>query len=55
MVVAHLDVLVQMASYLPFDTINNQGWLAQDVKILSSTRHANIVEHDLKALQRKWA
>jgi hypothetical protein len=40
-----------MAFYLPFDTINGKGQLAHDANILSSIRHANIVEHDLEALQ----
>jgi len=45
-----LDIVVQMASYLPFDIINSQRQLAQDVNILSSRRHAYIVEHALEAL-----
>ncbi len=49
--VAQLDVVVQMASYLPFDMIDGQAWLAQDVSIMSSTRQANIIEHILEALR----
>jgi hypothetical protein len=33
-----LDVVVQMAFYMPFDTTNSQGGLEQGVSILSSTR-----------------
>jgi hypothetical protein len=45
-----LDVVVQLASYMPFDTINGQRWLAQGANILSSTRQVDIVEHVLEAL-----
>jgi hypothetical protein len=47
--VAQLDVVIQMTSYLPFDTIDEKGWLAQDANILSSTRWINVVEHALEA------
>jgi hypothetical protein len=46
-----LDVVVQMALYLPFDMIDSQGWLAQDASILSSTRRADIVKHVLEVLR----
>ncbi len=46
-----LDVVVQMASYLPFDTIDNQGQLAHDANILSSIKWVDIAKHALKALQ----
>jgi hypothetical protein len=45
-----MDVVVKMASYLPFDMIDCQGHLAQDASILSFTRHANIAKHVLEAL-----
>jgi hypothetical protein len=40
--VEQLDIVVQMAFYMPLDTIDGQGQLAQDASILSSTRQANI-------------
>jgi hypothetical protein len=33
-----LDVVIQLTSYMPFDTTNSEGRLAQGAKILSSTR-----------------
>ncbi len=42
--------MVQIASFLPFDMINNQRQLAQDASILSSTRQVDIVEHALEVL-----
>jgi hypothetical protein len=34
-----------------FDMIDNWGGLAQSINTLTSTRHANIVEHAFEALQ----
>jgi len=45
-----LDVVVQLASYMPFDTIDGQRRLAQGANILSSTRQVDIAEHALEAL-----
>jgi hypothetical protein len=45
-----MDVVVQMASYLPFDTIDGQRQLAQNASILSSTRQADIAKYVLEAL-----
>jgi hypothetical protein len=38
-----------MASYLPFDTINNKG-LAHDINIFFSTRKIDNAKHTLEAL-----
>jgi hypothetical protein len=40
-----------MAFYMPFDMINDQGQLALNASILSSTRWANIAKHALEALR----
>jgi hypothetical protein len=34
----HLDVVVKMVFYMPFDMIDGKGWLAHDANILSSTK-----------------
>ncbi|CAK9866144.1 unnamed protein product [Sphagnum jensenii] len=51
--VAQLDAIVHMASYLPFDVIDIQGWLAQDASIMSSIRWADIAKHVLEASRRE--
>jgi len=48
--VEQLDVMVQMASYMPFDMIGNQSQLAHDVNTLSFTK-AHIAHHVLEALR----
>ncbi len=45
-----LDALFQMAFFFPFNTIDDQGQLAHDANILSSTRQVNIAVHALEVL-----
>jgi hypothetical protein len=52
---SQLDDVVHLASYLPFDTIDSQGRLTQDVSILSSTRWANMWNMLWRHCEGKWA
>jgi hypothetical protein len=45
-----LDVLVQMTIYIPFNKTKGQRGLAHDVRLLTSIKMNDIVNHAFKAL-----
>jgi len=39
-----------MASYMPFDTIEGQGWLTKGANTLAPTKKTNIAKHVFEVL-----